>query len=83
MIIPRELVENRFKKRNIKTGPKENVLTEKATFDTINEISSFEDVGLVDPFIMKESLVQVQHKIKAIEFETDIYPDNIMKPLKV
>ena len=50
--------------------------------DMQNKIESFEDTGMVDPFRFDESLEEVKQIVEEQDFSTDVYPQQIMGPLR-
>ena len=49
--------------------------------DMTNQVQSFERSGMIDPF-RNESILEAQKIAEEIQFETDVYPESVMNPLR-
>lgn len=46
--------------------------------DRVHTVSSFDEVGMADPFSTKTSLVDAVKTVKTFDFYTYVYPDEIV-----
>jgi len=49
--------------------------------DKINEVTTFEEIGMADPFITGKSIVRAMNQIKRYAFDSDIYPKVITEKM--